>query len=64
MLLTESYFALFLIIAIGIIIGHIKVKGVSLDLSAVIFVALLLGYLGIIVPPDFGKIGVLLFIFT
>ncbi len=64
MLLSESYFALFLIIALGILFGHIKIKGISLDISAVIFVALVMGYFGIIVPQDFNKIGVLLFIFT
>ena len=33
-LLAEGYFALFLIIAIAYVIGRIKVKGVSLDVSA------------------------------
>ena len=64
MLLSQGYFALFLIIALGILIGHIKIGGISLDSSAVIFVALVLGYMGITVPQDFSKIGVLLFIFT
>ncbi len=63
-LLTESYFALFLIIALGILFGHVKIKGVSLDISAVIFVALVLGHLGMMVPEVFSKLGVLLFIFT
>ncbi|HOH08928.1 MAG TPA: TRAP transporter large permease subunit, partial [bacterium] len=63
-LLHSSYFSLFLIVAIGIIIGHIQVRGISLDVSAVIFVALIFGHYGYRVPADFQNIGLLLFIFT
>ena len=34
-LLQSSYFALFLIIALGFILGRIQIKGLSLDVSAV-----------------------------
>ncbi len=60
----EGYFALFLIITIGLFIGNLKVKGLSLDLSAVIFVALFLGHLGFEVPIEFQTIGLVFFIFT
>ncbi len=60
----EGYFALFFIISIGIIIGSLKIKGVSLDLSAVIFVALFMGHYGFIVPIEFQTIGLVFFIFT
>ncbi len=60
----EGYFVLFLIITLGIAIGNIKFKGFSLDISAVIFVALLLGHYGFVVPPAFQTIGLLFFIFT
>jgi len=63
-LLTNSYFALFLIILIGFIVGRIKIKGVSLDISAVIFVALFFGHYGIQIPKDFQYLGLVLFIFT
>ncbi|WP_457609862.1 aspartate:alanine exchanger family transporter [Lutibacter sp.] len=63
-LLSHSYFVLFLIILIGFIIGRIKIKGISLDVSAVIFVALFFGHYGIVVPKDFQFIGLVLFIFT
>ena len=43
-LLKSSYFALFVIVALGFMLGRIKVKGVSLDVSAVIFIALLFGH--------------------
>jgi uncharacterized transporter YbjL len=38
-LLNSSYFALFLIVALGFMLGRIKIRGVSLDVSAVIFIA-------------------------
>ena len=63
-LFTTSYFVLFLIIVIGFIIGRIKIKGISLDISAVIFVALVFGHYGMVVPKDFQNLGLVLFIFT
>lgn len=63
-LLSNSYFALLLIIALGFILGRIKVFGLSLDVSAVIFVALVFGHYGIIIPKDFQYLGLVLFIFT
>ena len=63
-LLTHSYFALFLIVALGFILGRIKIAGLSLDVSAVIFVALVFGHFGILIPKDFQYLGLVLFIFT
>jgi putative transport protein len=63
-LLTNNYFALFLIVALGFILGRIKIAGLSLDVSAVIFVALVFGHFGIIIPSDFQYLGLVLFIFT
>ena len=63
-LLSSSYFVLFLIILIGFIIGRIKIKGISLDVSAVIFVALVFGHYGYEIPKDFQYLGLVLFIFT
>jgi len=62
--LSEGYFVLFLIITLGIAIGNIRFRGFSLDISAVIFVALLLGHWGFQVPAAFQTIGLLFFIFT
>ena len=45
-------------------LGSIKIKGVSLDVSAVIFIALLFGHFGIIIPKDIQNFGMILFIFT
>lgn len=63
-LLSNSYFALFLIVALGFILGRIKIFGLSLDVSAVIFVALVFGHYGVIIPEDFQYLGLVLFIFT
>ena len=63
-LLKSSYFALFTIVALGFMLGRIKIKGVSLDVSAVIFIALLFGHFGVFIPKDLGNFGLVLFIFT
>ena len=63
-LLQTSYFALFLIIALGFVLGRIQIKGLSLDVSAVIFIALLFGHFGVVIPKELGNIGLVLFIFT
>lgn len=63
-LLQSSYFALFLIVALGFIVGRINFKGISLDVSAVIFIALLFGHFGVVIPKELGNFGLVLFIFT
>jgi putative transport protein len=63
-LVEEGYFILFVIITLGIVLGNIRFRGFSLDISAVIFVALLLGHWGYLVPEAFQTIGLLFFIFT
>lgn len=63
-LLNSSIFALFVIIAIGFIVGRIKFRGINLDVSAVIFVALLFGHYGVEIPAALGNFGMVLFIFS
>ena len=63
-LLNSSYFALFLIVALGFMLGRVKIRGVSLDVSAVIFIALLFGHFGVSIPKELGNFGLVLFIFT
>ncbi len=62
--LTNTYFVLFLIIAFGFMIGRLKIASISLDVSAVIFVALVFGHFGVVIPNDFQYLGLVLFIFT
>ena len=51
-LLHSSYFSLFLIVALGFMLGRIKIRGLSLDVSAVIFIALLFGHYGVTQVSD------------
>ena len=62
--MNSSYFALFLIVALGFMLGRVKIRGVSLDVSAVIFIALLFGHFGVSIPKELGNFGLVLFIFT
>ncbi|ASB49088.1 aspartate:alanine exchanger family transporter [Alkalitalea saponilacus] len=63
-LLSQPYFILFLIICIGFVIGNIKIAGISLDISAIIFVAIFFGHHGLEIPPIIGQLGLVLFIYT
>ncbi|MBR5783553.1 MAG: transporter [Bacteroidales bacterium] len=63
-LFTQGLFALFFVISVGLILGRLKIKGFSLDVSGVIFIAMFLGYLGVEIPQMFQNFGILLFIFT
>lgn len=68
--LAIDYVALFIIIGIGILIGRVEIKGISLDSSAVIFVAMAYGHflnyqdVEISLPDIIQQTGLLLFIFT
>lgn len=63
-LLQSSYFSVFLIVALGFMLGRIKIGGLSLDVSAVIFIALAFGHWGVSIPKELGNFGLVLFIFT
>ena len=43
-LALRDYLVLFLIIALGMAVGNITIKGFNFDVSAVIFVAILVGW--------------------
>ena len=60
----NDYIAFFAIVALGILLGKIKIKGISLDVSAIIFVALLFGHFGVQMPDAFQKIGLIFFIYS
>ena len=63
-ILHNGLFALFLIIALGLILGQVRIRGLSLDVSAVIFVALIFGALGVRVDPIFQTVGLVLFVLS
>ncbi len=63
-LLSSTIFVLFVIIALGFILGRIRFGGITLDVSAVIFVALLFGHFGVVVPDALGTFGMAVFLFA
>ena len=63
-IISNPIFALFVIITLGFMVGNIRIKGVSFDVSAVIFVALIFGHFGVTIPPEIERMGMVLFIFT
>lgn len=63
-ILNSEYFILFLIVTIGIVLGKVRFFGITLDSSAVIFVALLFGHYGFTVPEIFQQIGLIFFIYS
>ncbi len=55
---------LFMILALGILLGKIQVKGCSLGTSGVLFVAILFGHFGANIPSYISEIGVVLFVYA
>ncbi len=60
----STYFALFAIAALGLLLSKIKIKGISFGMSSIILVALVFGHYGIMIPPEFKQIGLILFIYS
>jgi putative transport protein len=55
---------LMLVASAGYFLGQIRIKGFALESSAILFVALLAGHLGLIVPETFKILGLVLFIYS
>lgn len=53
-----------MIIALGFLLGRVNIKGISLGVSAVMFVALIFGHYGLEVPQTIQTIGLVLFLYT
>ncbi len=56
--------SLFLIIALGTALGSLSVSNLNLGTSAVLFVALGFGHLGIMVPSQVQDLGLVLFVYA
>ncbi len=56
--------ALAVIIVLGKLLGNLRVAGLALGTSGVLFVAMLLGHLGIHLPDVLGQLGVALFVYS
>lgn len=66
LLLQNSLLLLFVVAALGYVIGRIKVRGVSLGVSAVLFVGLFFGALNpdLKLPEIIYTLGLVLFVYT
>ena len=58
----NELFWLFLIILIGLLIGKISLRNISLGLSAVMLTALVFGHFGVVFPSMIKDVGLALFI--
>jgi putative transport protein len=63
-IIHSTYFALFAIAALGLLLSKIKIKGISFGMSSIILVALVFGHFGIVIPAEFKQIGLILFIYS
>ncbi len=61
--LTEPMVVLFTVIASGLLLGSISIKGINLGSSGVLFTALLAGHLGYAIPGGVGTLGLVLFVY-
>lgn len=62
-LISSPLLALFVLTGLGMLLGNIQLWGISLGSSGVIFVALFAGHWGCTVPPEIGRIGLVLFVY-
>jgi putative transport protein len=63
LLLNQPLVALFGVVASGLLLGSINVKGINLGSSGVLFTALLAGHLGYSIPGGVGTLGLVLFVY-
>ncbi|MBE0491023.1 MAG: YidE/YbjL duplication [Sulfurospirillum sp.] len=63
-MIQSEVFYLFCIISIGYIFGNIKIKGFSLDITAMLIVALVAGHFGMVISDNFKFFGLAIFIYA
>ncbi|QDU63457.1 Aspartate/alanine antiporter [Planctomycetes bacterium Pan216] len=63
-LASQPAVTLFVIMAVGLLVGHIKLAGFSLGPSGVLFVALAFGHFQIILPQVLTGLGTVLFVYA
>ena len=63
LLLNQPLITLFAIVATGLLLGSITIKGMNLGSSGVLFTALLAGHLGYSIPGGVGTLGLVLFVY-
>jgi putative transport protein len=60
----DTVLHLFIIVTLGYLLGNVKFRGFSLDISAILVVALIAGYYGVTLPEDFKYFGLALFMYA
>ncbi len=60
---TREILALCAVIGLGLAVGKLTWRGISLGTSGVLFVALAAGHFGLRVPPTAGVLGIVLFVY-
>lgn len=63
LLMDQPLIVLFALIAGGLLLGGVKLKGIGFGSSGVLFTALLAGHLGYSIPSGIGKLGLVLFVY-
>lgn len=60
----SDYTLLFLLTSLGIILGKINIRGISLNTSAIFFVALFFGHWGYKIPAIIQQTGLIFFMYS
>ena len=63
LLLNQPLVVLLALIATGLLLGRVEMKGIHLGSSGVLFTALLAGHLGYTLPAGIGAFGLVLFVY-
>ncbi len=65
-LVEEPLLLLFIVAGLGYLLGHVKVRGISLGVAAVLFVGLAFGALSpdMQMPPVIVELGLIIFVYT
>ncbi len=62
--ISQPVAAFFLIVALGAGLGSIRLAGITLGASGVLFIALLFGHFGVQLPTSFQDLGTILFVYA
>lgn len=62
-LLHNPYFILFAVLFFGLLLGEIRIWGLNLGASGVLFTALLAGHFELTIPAGVGEVGLALFVY-
>lgn len=69
-LASQQILALFLLVGVGMLVGHVKIKGVSLGAAAVLFVSIAVSAFAVsqgqelLISPEIGHLGLAIFAFA